>query len=247
MNRKTLTVLVAGTLGMIIAAPFAWAGDQRFSLSSEFDSSSDNYQTGPWMLKLTTPVGSGNASQLNTRIGTYGMNGGAKSGPYNTEAAVSYNLYEGGSSSPEINLTGKVSVNSNDKNSEFSLTQNGYAAQMDVYQNLDKFTAMGSLGSTVLASPGGITITPLLYGSFGGIYQFTENTSTGIDMSLSQNSSATNSPATNYSAPGLMQQGLSAFVNYKLDSNFKARGYVSRGISSGSTKSTVGGQVYYGF
>lgn len=194
------------------------------------------------MLKLTSPAGSGNASQLNTHLGTYGMNGGANSGPYNTEAAVSYNLYEGSSSTPEINLTGKVSVNSSDKNSEFSLTPNGYAAQMDVYQNLDKFTAMGSLGSTVLASPGGITISPLLYGSFGGVYQFTENTSTGIDMSLSQNS-----PAATYPAPGLMQQGLSAFVNYKLDSKFKARGYMSRGISNGSTKNTVGGQVYYGF
>ncbi len=246
MNRKTLTVLMAGTLGMVIAAPFAWAGDQRFSLSSEFDTSSDNYQSGPWMLKLTSPAGSGNANRLNAQPGIYGMNGGANAGPYNTEAAVSYNLYEGSSSAPEINLTGKVSVNSS-KNSEFSLTPNGYAAQMDIYQNLDKFTAMGSLGSTVLASPGGITISPLLYGSFGGIYQFTESTSTGIDMSLSQNASATNSPAATYPAPGLMQQGLSAFVNYKLDGNFKARGYMSRGISNGSTKNTVGGQVYYGF
>ena len=247
MNRKTLTTLMAGTLGMVIASPFAWAGDQRFSLSSEFDSSSDNYQAGPWMLKLTAPAGYGNSSHLNAHPGTYGMNGSAKSGPYNTEAAVSYNLYAGSSSAPEINLTGKVSVNSSDKNSEFSLIQNGCAAQMDVYQNLDKFTAMGSLGSAVLASPSGITISPLLYGSFGGLYQFTENTSTGIDMSLSQNSSATNSPVMNYPAPGMMQQGLSAFVNYKLDSNFKARGYVSRGISNGATKNIVGGQVYYGF
>jgi len=119
----------------------------------------------------------------------------------------------------------------------FGLSQNDYAAQMDVYQNLDKFTAKGSLGSKVLGSQTGITLNPLLYGSFGGIYQFTEKTSTGIDMSLSQGSPEA----------GVMQQEFSAFVNYKLDNNFKARGYVLRGISNGTPNNTVGGQVYYGF
>lgn len=240
MNRKTLTALTAGILGVIatVAAPFAWAGDQKFSLSSEFDNSSGKYETGPWMFKLTAPVGgSGNADI--PRIRTNGTAGSTRYGLGNTEAAVSYNLYEGSASSPEVNLTGKVKVKFNgaDTSSAFGLSENGYAAQMDVYQNLDKFTARGSLGSEVLASPTGITISPLLYGSFGGIYQFTEKTSTGIDMSLSQGSPAT----------GAKQQGFSAFVNYKLDSNFKARGYVIRGISSGTPKNTVGGQVYYGF
>jgi hypothetical protein len=242
MNRKILTALAAGIMGVVTAcaAPAASAGDQMFSLSSGFDNSSDKYESGPWMLKLTAPAGLSvmkNSDPDMVRARTNGVAGNTQFGLGDTEAAASYNLYAGSASSPEINLTGKVKVYGADKSSVFGLSQNDYAAQMDVYQNLDKFTAKGSLGSKVLGSQTGITLNPLLYGSFGGIYQFTEKTSTGIDMSLSQGSPEA----------GVMQQEFSAFVNYKLDNNFKARGYVLRGISNGTPNNTVGGQVYYGF
>ena len=242
MNKKFLTALVAGILGAVasFAAPAAWADDQRFSLSSGFDYSSDKYETGPWMFKLTAPTGlpaTKSADPEMERLRTGLSTGNTQLGLGDTEAAASYNLYAGSASSPEINLTGKVKVYGADKYSLFGLNQNDYAAQMDVYQNLDKFTAKGTLGSKVLGSQTGITINPLLYGSFGGIYQFTEKTSTEIDMSLSQGSSAT----------GVMRQEFSAFVNYKLDNNFKARGYVLRGTSNGTPNNTFGGQVYYGF
>jgi len=243
MNRISLTAMMAGTLLVLTTAaavPDAWAGDQRFSLSSEFDNSTDKYEIGPWMFKLTSPDGlsvTQDTGPIVTGSATNLTPGNAQYSLANTEAAVSYNLYAGSASSPEVNLTGKVKINNADTSSLFGLIQNGYAAQMDVYQNLNKFTATGSLGSRIISGATGITVSPLLYGSFGGIYQFSENTSTGIDMSLSQGSTAT----------GLMEQGLSAFVNYKLDSNLKARGYVFRGNSSGTPKNTVGGQIFYGF
>jgi hypothetical protein len=237
MNRISLSALMAGMLLVLGTAPAAWAADQRFSLSSEFDNSTNKYEAGPWMFKLNQPIGlysQNDAGPLNAKPG---MTGNTQSGLGNSTAAVSYNLYEGSASSPEVNLTGTVKVNGTEKGISLGLIQNDYAAQMDVYQNMDRFTARGSLGSRMISGPTGITISPLLYGSFGGIYQFSENTSTGIDMSLSQGSPAS----------GMTAQGLSAFVNYRLDSNLKARGYVFRGISSGAPKNTVGGQVYYGF
>jgi hypothetical protein len=240
MNRISLTALMAGLLLVLGTAPAARAADQRFSLSSEFDNSTDKYESGPWMFKLTQPLGlygQNNADPMKAQTGTNSPAGNTLYGLGNSEAAVSYNLYEGSASSPEVNLTGTVKINGTDKSNLFGLDRNDYAAQMDVYQNMDRFTARGSLGSRMISGPTGITISPLLYGSFGGIYQFSENTSTGIDMSLSQGSPAS----------GMTEQGLSAFVNYRLDSNLKARGYVFRGISSGAPKNTVGGQVYYGF
>jgi hypothetical protein len=242
MNRKFLTALMAGILGIVasFAAPAASADDPRFSLSSGFDNSSDKYETGPWMFKLTAPAGlhvAENADPDMVHFGADNSAGNTQLHIGDTEAAASYNLYTGSATSPEINLTGKVKVYSADKNSVFGLSQNDYAAQMDVYQNLDKFTAKGTLGSKVLGSQTGLILSPLLYGSFGGIYQFTEKTSTGIDMSLSQESPAT----------GVMQHEFSAFVNYRLDDHFKARGYVLRGISNGAANNAVGGQVYYGF
>jgi hypothetical protein len=242
MKNHTLIALVAGTLGVTatFAAPAAWADDQRFSLSTGFDNGSNQYETGPWMFKLTAPTGlsaTGNGVPEIGHIRTGSTVGSTQSGLGDTEAAATYNLYAASPSSPEVNLTGKVRVNLTDKSNIFGLSQNDYAAQMDVYQSLDRFTAKGSLGSMVLGSPNGIILSPVLYGSFGGIYQLTEKTSTGVDMSLSQN------PA----ASGIMQQELSAFVNYKLDKKFKAQGYVLRGISNGIPNNTVGGQVYYGF
>jgi hypothetical protein len=242
MNSKFLTALVAGILGIVatFAAPAAWADDPRFSLSSGFDNSADKYETGPWMFKLTAPAGllaTKNTNPDMAHLGTGGQASNTSSRIGDTEAAASYNLYPGSASSPEINLTGKVKVYGADKYTEFGLSQNDYAAQMDVYQNLDKFTAKGTLGSIMLGSQTGLTLNPLLYGSFGGVYQFSEKTSTGIDMSLSQGSPAT----------GVMQHEVSAFVNYKLDDHFKARGYVLRGISNGTPSNAVGGQVYYGF
>lgn len=243
MNRISLTSVLAGTLVVAAAfsAPAAWADDHRFSLSTKFDNSSNKYETGPWMFKLTDPVGlsaTGNTVPVTAPTRPDNTAVSSRSGLNDTEAAASYNLYAGSSAfTPEIDLTGKVKVNNADQSNIFDLSQNDYAAQMDVYQSLNKFTAKGSLGSRVLGSPTGLTLNPLLYGSFGGVYRFTEQTSTGVDMSLSQNPSPT----------GLMQQEFSAFVNYKLDDHFKARGYVLRGISNGIPNNSVGGQVYYGF
>jgi len=235
MNNKILATLLVATLGasMAFPAPSAWADDNRFSLSTGFDNGANQYETGPWMFKLNSPSGhsaTGNSVTRSGRTGTVGSLG-------ETEAAATYNLYPGDASAPEIDVTGKVKVNVADQHNIFALSQNDYAAQMDVYQSLDKFTAKGSLGSRFLGSQTGLTLNPLLYGSFGGVYQLTEQTSTGIDMSLSQDPSVT----------GTTHQEFSAFVNYKLDKNLKARGYMLRGISNGTPNNTVGGQVYYGF
>jgi hypothetical protein len=242
MKSRIVTALVAGVLGIAatFAVPQAWAGDERFSLSSGLDDSDNQYKAGPWLFKFTAPAGASATENVvpgNGRVRTGGTAVNTQSGLGDTEAAASYNIYAGSAYTPQIDLTGKVKVNVADKSKIFGLGQNDYAAQMDVYQSLDKFTAMGSLGSKVLGNQTGITLNPLLYGSFGGVYQFTGQTSTGVDMSLSQDPSAT----------GAVQQELSAYVSFKLDKNFKARGYVLREFSSSNSNNAVGGQVYYGF
>lgn len=233
-----LTTIVAATLN--VTAAFAAPVDERFSLSTRFDFSSNKYEAGPWVFKLTVPAGISGAGGMAPEIGyirTDHIDGSTQSGFSNTEAAATINVYAGSASTPGIDLTGKVKVNMADKNKALGLNKNDYAAQMDVYQSLDKFTAKGSLGSKVLGNPTGIILNPVLYGSFGGVYQLTGKTSTGVDMNLSQDSSST----------GAMQHELTAYVSYKLDKNFKARGYVLKGFSNGNPNRSLGGQVYYGF
>ena len=238
MKNIVLFALAACTMSITIA--FAATTDERFSLSTGFDFNSDNYEAGPWLFKLTAPAGASGAGIVAppiAHIRTDSTFESTQSGFSDTEAAATINVYGGSASTPSIDLTGKVKVNMTDRSKIFGLSQNDYAAQMDVYQKLDKFTAKGSLGSKVLGNPTGIILNPVLYGSFGGVYQLTGQASTGVDMNLSQGPFST----------GTMQHELTAFVSYKLDKNFKARGYVFRGFSNGNPNSTLGGQVYYGF
>lgn len=258
MKCKVLTALLAGALSGAAAftAAEAWAGDEKFGLSTGFDYSTGKYgtaistgilsipvtgkyETGPWAFKLTVPYvrisGAGGVVPGVGRFKTGGTASSRQSGLGDTVAAASYNIYPGSASTPGVDLTGKVKLSTADKG--LGSGANDYAAQADVYQSLDKFTAMGSLGSRVLGSPAGITLNTVLYGSFGGAYQFTKQTSGGVDMGLAQNPSAT----------GARQQELTAYVSHKIGKNLKAQGYVLKGFSDGSPDNGVGAAVFYGF
>lgn len=258
MKNQVLAALLAGALSSAaaFAAADAWADDERFGLSTGFDYSTGKYgtaistgifsipvtrkyETGPWAFKLTVPYvrisGAGNVVPGVGRIKTGGTTSSTQSGLGDAVAAASYNIYPGSASTPGVDLTGKVKLATADAG--LGSGANDYAAQADVYQSLDKFTAMGSLGSKVLGSPSGITLNTVLYGSFGGSYQFTEQTSGGVDMGLAQNPSAT----------GARQQEITAYVNHKIGKNLKAQGYLLKGLSDGSPDNGVGAAVSYGF
>jgi len=259
MKYRVLSTLLAAVLGST-ALPFAtaaWAENGKFSLASGFDYSTGNYgtasttdifsipvigkfSTGPWIFKLTTPYirisGTGAVIPGTGAVGTGGTARSTQSGLGDTVAAVTYSLYDENSSAPGIDLTGKVKLATADAG--LGSGANDYSAQMDVYRTLDKFTAMGTLGSKVLGSPGnGISLNTVIYGSFGGAYQFSGNTSGGVDFSLAQTPSALS----------IRQQELTAYVNYRIDKHFKAQGYVLKGYASGSPDSGVGGLITYGF
>lgn len=258
MKNKVIASLLAGALsGAVIAIPQAWADDEKFGLATGFDystgkygtaSSTDmlsipvvgKYETGPWAFKLTVPyVRISGSSGVFPGVGRIKSGVPASrtqsSGLGDAVAAASYNIYTGSASTTGVDLTGKVKLATADTG--LGSGANDYAAQADVYQSLDRFTAMGSLGSKVLGSPGGITLNTVLYGSFGGAYQFTRLTSGGVDMSLAQKPSAT----------GARQQELTAYVSHKIGNDLKAQGYVLKGFADGSPGKGVGAAVSYGF
>jgi hypothetical protein len=258
MKSKVLTTLLAATLGgaALLAAPASWADNGKFSLASGLDYSTGKYgtasttnilsipvvgkyATGPWVFKLTAPYvrisGMGDVVPGTGRIRTSGSAGNTQSGPGDTVAAATYNLYEESETTLGVDLTGKIKLATADTG--LGSGANDYAAQMDVYQSMDKFTAMGSLGSKILGSPTGITLNTVFYGSFGGVYQFTNRTSGGVDMSLAQSPSALSA----------RQHEFTAFVSYKIDKHLKAQGYVLKGFSDGSPDKGVGALFSYGF
>jgi len=248
------TMVLSGAAAL--SAHAAWADNDKFSLASGLDYSTGKYgtanttsilsipvvgkyETGPWAFKLTVPYvrisGVGGVVPGMGRIKTGGAASKTQSGMGDTVAAATYSLYEGSTSNLGIDVTGKIKFATADTN--LGSGANDYAAQIDAYQSMDKFTAMGSFGTKVLGSPVGITLNSVLYGSFGGVYQFTNQTSGGLDMSLAQRVST--------STEG--QQELTAYVSYKIDRHLKAQGYVLKGYSSGSPEHGFGALFTYGF
>lgn len=258
MENGSLNAWLATALGgaALLLAPAAWADDGKFSLATGFDYSSGKYgtasttnilsipvvgkyTTGPWLFKLTAPyVRISGAGGVVPGMGPVRMRGTAsntQSGLGDAIAAATYSLNEASTSTFSVDLTGKIKLATADTG--LGSGANDYAAQMDVYQSLDRFTAMGSLGSRILGNPNGISLNTVLYGSFGGVYQFTNQASGGVDMSLAQRPSATTAG----------QQELTAYVNYRIDKRLKAQGYVLKGFSDGSPDRGVGALVTYGF
>ena len=238
------------------AAPAAWADDDKFSLATGFDYSTGKYgtasttdilsipvigryATGPWVFKLTVPFvqisGTGEVVPGMGHIKARGATKKVQSGLGDIVAAASYDLYQNSASTRGVDLTGKIKFATADAG--LGSGANDYAAQMDAYQSLDKFTAMGSLGIKVLGSPAGTTLDNVLYGSLGGVFQFTHQTRGGLDLSLAR------PPSANVAG----QRELTAYAIYQIDAHLKAQGYVLKGFADGSPDAGVGALVSYGF
>ena len=221
----------------------AWAGDSSFSLATGLDYSSGKYGTanttdilsipvvakyegGSWVFKLTVPYlrisGTSGVIPGFGRIKPSATKTATQSGLGDMVAAAAYNIYGDGASTPGIDLTGKIKLAT--AGTSLGTGQNDYAAEVDVYQSFDKFTPMVSLGYKILGSPTGIAMNKVAYASFGGAYQFTDQTSGGADMDLSQRPSTTSAG----------QRELTVYVNHKIDKSLKVQTYVLKGFSNGS-------------
>ncbi|MBI3480779.1 MAG: hypothetical protein HY016_10560 [Nitrosomonadales bacterium] len=242
MKAILFTVSLATALSGLLVGHTAYAADEQFSLSTGFDYSSGNYGTpsssdvppvpvtgkyelGRSVFKLSAPTsaqffasGEGMANHAATTPSTFG----------DAVAAATYNIYENTASNFKVDLTGKARLAA--ANTAIGVRTHDYAAQANIYQGFDKFTAMGSLGSKVIGHTGGLTLNTVLYGSFGGAYQFAKQTSGGVNVSSIQDSSAA------WMGP----QEVTAYVDYKIDKGLKVQGYLLKGLSNENPVHGVG-------
>lgn len=257
MCKTLIAIAVLGTL----SSQAAIAADKgNVSLTSGFDYSSGKYgtsdttdilyipltgtyETGPWTLKLTVPyISITGTGTVNKDIGRYKTSTATtrttESGLGDVVAAATYNVYAGTGINPWlVDLTGKIKFGTADQAKGLGTGQNDYAFQVDVYKTIDKFTAFGSLGSKVLGSPTNIALDNIVYGSLGGSYKFTQQTSGGLILDLRQKPSTT----------GSEQRELTAFISHKINKAWKSQGYVVKGFADGSPDWGAGAMVTYGF
>jgi hypothetical protein len=256
MNHKLLKLILVGALSnaAALACSGAWADDAgNFSVASGFDYSSGKYgsadttdiltipvvgfyNSGLWMFKLTVPyvriTGVGGVLSDGRRVKSTTATANARStthsGLGDVIAAASYNLYSGSDDGLRVDLTGKIKFGTAD--TTLGTGKNDYAAQADVYQSFDGFTAMGALGYEVLGSPAGVDMNNVVYGVLGGYYQMSGQTGGGLEMKVAQKPSAI----------GAEQRELTAYAIHRIDENLKIRGYVLKGFADGSPDSGFG-------
>lgn len=244
-----------------LAASGTWAADgDNFSLATGFDYSTGKYgsadttdilsipvvgmySTDSWTFKLTVPYvrisGVGGVlpggRRMKSPTVTINTKSTTQSGLGDVIAAASYNLYAGSENGFRVDLTGKVKFGTAD--TALGTGQNDYAAQVDVYQRFDGFTAMGALGYEALGSPAGVSMNNVAYGILGGYYQVTDQTGSGAEMKLSQKPSAIDAE----------QRELTVYVSHGTDEGLNVRGYLLKGFADGSPDSGFGVLVSSGF
>lgn len=187
------------------------------------------YEMDRWTFKLTVPyiriTGPGGVTRDIGGFKTSGTTRTTASGLGDVVAAATYNVYDsGGANAWLIDLTGKVKFGTADETKGLGTGKNDYAAQADIYKIFDQFTAFGTLGYRLLGSPAGTHLDNVAYGSLGGSYTFSRETSGGLILDLRQKAFASGAP----------QRELTAFVTHKLNRTWKAQGYVVKGFADGS-------------
>lgn len=201
------------------------------------------YEIDRLTLKLTVPyvsiTGPGNVSPgigkfRNTTTSTRRT---TESGLGDIVAAATYNVFGGNESLPVIDITGKIKFGTADKDKGLGTGENDYAAQVDLYKSFGDFTALAGLGYRVYGDTTSAPLDNVFYGSLGGTYKIAKEATAGVVYdyrpAITPNGSAV-SEAT-------------AFVNYKLNPNWKGQGYVVTGFSDGSPDYGVGALVSYIF
>jgi hypothetical protein len=258
-TQKTFLACAVAALAALSgqAASAAESGD--FSLTTGLDYSSGKYggtqstdilyipftgkyETGAWSFKLTVPyiriTGPGGVIRDIGTFGTVRDTRTTESGLGDVVASATYNIYGSNGASPMlIDLTGKVKFGTADENKGLGTGENDYAIQVDLYKTVDKFTGFGTVGYKVLGDPVDITLDNVFYGSLGGSYKFTQQTSGGLILDLREKASATGAP----------QRELTAFVSHKIDKTWKAQGYLVQGFADGSPDWGAGAMVTYAF
>lgn len=187
------------------------------------------YETDKWTLKLTVPyvtiTGPGNVvkdiGQTTPTAGTRTT----QSGLGDVVAAATYELYDNGASGTRVDLTGKIKFGTADKDKGLGTGKDDYAFQADVYKAINKsFTAFGAIGYKIAGKPADYTLNNVFYGSLGGSYKLSQETSAGLILDLRQKSSAT----------GTAQKELTAFLSHKISKDWKAQGYIVKGYTDSS-------------
>jgi len=201
------------------------------------------YESADWTLRLTLPYlyvkggtavipGVGDARNSNPRTRTTAVEGLG-----DVVASATYAAYYDSAAALGIDLTGKVKFGTADRDKGLGTGENDYAAQVDVYKGLGRFSVFGGLGYTVLGSSPYLSLRNVFNLSVGASYKLSDLTTVGLAYDARERVTATSGP---------MSEAM-AYVSHKLDKHWKSQFYLLKGFESGSPEWGGGANVSYAF
>ncbi len=185
-----------------------------------------------------TITGPGNvvpfAGQINT---TPGRKRVSDSGWGDTVAMAAYTAHQNAQLALVVDLTGKIKFAAGDEDKGLSTGENDYAAQVDLYKGFGKFTAIGTVGYRVYGNPESGSLDNVFYGSVGGSYKLSQQTSAGLLYDYRPKITSAGSEISE----------LMGFVSHKISERWKTQIYVIGGFSDGSPDIGGGALVNFSF
>ncbi len=186
------------------------------------------YQTGPWLLGLTTEWLSvkGDAF-VNRDIGRFGEPGTdpnrTESGLGDIVASVTHELGMTANGTA-FDLTGKIKFGTADETKGLGTGKNDLRIEVDAYRSVAQFLPFGTLGYKFLGDPPGLDLRNVFYATVGSTMKIDEVRSVGL-MWYGQQKTTAN---------GARQSDITGFYIRKYSPEWKAQFYGLLGLADGS-------------
>ena len=153
-------------------------------------------------------------------------------------AAMGYTVFDAGASSGTLlDVTAKAKFASADDVRGLGTGENDYSLQLDLYQTINRFTALATAGYRVYGDTPDIELDDVFFGSLGGVFKLGPETSAGLIFDFRDNIVPRTDP----------QRDLTVFVMRKLGKGYKVQGYAARGLSDASPDWGAGLMFTVGF
>ncbi len=236
MKFRIRAAALAGVLvNLAVFSTSAFAGNTGFSLTSGVDYSSGKYgagqntnilfvpltgkyQSGPWGFSLSAPFVYISAPASPTHRGT-------EHGLGDVAIGSSYDVYaETGPDPWLVSVSGKIKFGTAAASKDLGTGANDYILSADVFKTFGLFTAFGGFGHKFAGRTAALQQKNAFFGSVGGAYYIGVQTSIGLLYDQRGRSGVTGAP----------QSSFTEFVSHKINSDWKATGYLVQGLTRAS-------------
>lgn len=202
------------------------------------------YETGLWTFRLAVPFirSTGPGNVIGAGPDRVTIPGGSttvrtESGLGDIVGSAFYNLVDERDSEFGLDLGAKVKLGTGDNDKGLGTGENDYSVQVDVFKPIGLYTAFGSLGYRMYGDPPGVELHNVIYGSVGGSYRMSSETSVGLAYDFRPRITASGSSISE----------VTAFVSQRLSRDRKLQVYALTGLTDGSPDFGVGVMFNYSY